>query len=306
MREYPQWTTIAYIQQEMERDPDFLPCIQALEEIRVVSILPEKCSWSDWVEKSTNGTHETERELLEGLLKEKRIMLPQTLILVGTERFYKATGDLDVATLVYADPHLPYQDYTGAPMVVEGFAEIGETFLRHQYERYHDIPWRVMETERCYIRELALSDIDALFHLYKQPHITDYIEPLFEREKEIEYQQTYIENIYRFYGFGMWLIFDKTDDSLIGRAGIEVKDYPEGAVIELGYIITPERQRQGYATEVCREILRYAREEEGITEVHCLIEPKNKASVFFIQSLGFVEMGKMHMDGQDFEHYIYH
>ena len=75
-------------------------------------------------------------------------------------------------------------------MVVEGFAEIGETFLRRQYERYHDIPWRVMETERCYIRELALSDIDALFHLYKQPHITDYIEHMFEREKEIEYQQT--------------------------------------------------------------------------------------------------------------------
>ena len=44
--------------------------------------------------------------------------------------------------------------------------ELGPGFLEKVYQRYHRIPWTILETERCVVRELSLDDLDALFELY--------------------------------------------------------------------------------------------------------------------------------------------
>lgn len=292
------WSTIAYIPSEVGDDPDFFQCIQKLEGIRAVSLLPEAVTFGEWQENNPGRD-------LGDIFREKDIDTEGCLLVIGTDLVYRQAEELDVAIIAYSGAKGKKQEFAGAPLLVEGFAEIDRTFLRRRYERHHGIPWVIAKTERCIIRELALSDMDALFELYSQPHITDYIEPLFEREQEIEYQKAYMKYMYHYHGFGMWLVFDREDGSLIGRAGLELRDYPDGAGVELGYIITPHRQRQGYATEVCRTILGYAGQELGITEVHCLIEPGNEASIAFIRSIGFQGMGKMHMEGQEFEHYIF-
>lgn len=299
MQKNLKWNTIAYIPRELASDPDFFQCIEALEGIRVVSLLPKDLTFDEW-QLENPGMH------LGKLFQEKGIDGSECLLIAATDSVYEQAKKLDVAVLAYSGPAGKKQQFAGAPMLVEGFAEVDENFLRRRYERHHGIPWVIAKTKRCVIRELALSDVDALFELYAQPHITDYVEPLFEKEQEIVYQEAYIRNMYHYYGFGMWLVFDKEDGSLIGRAGLELRDYPDGAALELGYIITPRRQRQGYATEVCRAILDYAAEELGINEVNCLIEPQNEASIAFIRSIGFTRMGKMHMERQEFEHYIYH
>ena len=57
--------------------------------------------------------------------------------------------------------------------------------------------------------------------MYAEPGMTDYMEGLYEYEEELEYQKAYIENMYRFYGYGIWLVFEKKTGTLIGRAGVE-------------------------------------------------------------------------------------
>ena len=52
------------------------------------------------------------------------------------------------------------------------------------------------ETDRCLIRELSLSDLPALYELYDKPGMTDFVEPLYDYETELEYQKAYIENMY--------------------------------------------------------------------------------------------------------------
>ena len=86
------------------------------------------------------------------------------------------------------------------------------------------------------MRELELSDLDALFSMYAEPGMTDYMEGLYEYEEELEYQKAYIENMYRFYGYGMWLVFEKKTGTLIGRAGVEHREELNGDM-ELGYAI---------------------------------------------------------------------
>lgn len=174
----------------------------------------------------------------------------------------------------------------GTRYAVESLAELDIEYLERVRRRYNHIPWDIGETDRCLIRELSLSDLPALYELYDKPGMTDFVEPLYDYETELEYQKAYIENMYGFYEYGMWLVFSRETGKLIGRAGLEHD--------ELGYMIAPELWNQGYATEVCRFIIEYARENTDFEELYCRIDERNEASVRLAQKLGFTNSG--HMD----------
>ncbi len=60
-------------------------------------------------------------------------------------------------------------------------------------------------------------------------------------------------------------------------------------------MIAPELWNQGYATEVCRFIIDYARENTDFEELfYCRIDERNEASVRLAKKLGFTNSG--HMD----------
>ena len=161
-----------------------------------------------------------------------------------------------------------------------------------------------------------MEDLDALISLYDQPGVTyqldakgqrqpGYIEPLFAREEEAEYQQAYITHMYGYYGYGMWLVFDKASGELIGRAGLEHREFPDAVELELGYLIDPDRQGQGLATEVCQAILAFAREELDFPRVNALTDQKNVASVALLQKLGFYYLEDTDVSGSRTQRYIY-
>lgn len=173
----------------------------------------------------------------------------------------------------------------GTHYAVESLAELDIEYLERVRRRYNHIPWDIGETDRCLIRELSLADLPALYELYDKPGMTDFVEPLYDYETELEYQKVYIENMYDFYEYGMWLVFSKETGKLIGRAGLEHN--------EMGYMIAPEFQNLGYATEVCRFIVDYARKNTDFEELYCRIDEKNVASVRLAKRLGFVRNGQI-------------
>lgn len=176
----------------------------------------------------------------------------------------------------------------GTRYAVESLAELDIEYLERVRRRYNHIPWDIGETDRCLIRELSLSDLPALYELYAKPGMTDYVEPLYDYETELEYQKAYIENMYGFYEYGMWLVFSKETGKLIGRAGLEHD--------ELGYMIAPELWNRGYATEVCRFIIDYARKNTDFEELYCRIDERNEASVRLAKKLGFTNSGHVDED----------
>lgn len=190
-----------------------------------------------------------------------------------------------------------------ADLLVEGFEEVGFSCLERVFWRRHGVPWTILETRRCVVREFSMEYLDALFGLYAGEGMTDYMEPLYEYEKEKEYQQAYIEHIYRFYGYGTWIVCEKDSGALIGRVGIDHREELLGEP-ELGYAIGVPYQRQGYATEVCRAILSYAKEELGMEKLNCLIEAGNEVSVRVAEKLGFTWAEKMDVNGKEMERYI--
>lgn len=197
---------------------------------------------------------------------------------------------------------MPAQEFPQVDIIVEGFEEVDYDFLEKIYQRHHNLPWTILETKRLIVRELALSDMDALFELYSYEGMTDYMEGLYSYEEEHEYQKAYIDNMYRFFGYGMWLVFEKETGTLIGRAGVEHREELEGE-LELGYAIGTPWQKKGYATEVCRGILTYVRETLGFEEICSLVEYENAPSIHLLEKLGFVLEKELILDGVNYKKY---
>ena len=211
----------------------------------------------------------------------ENIEIPETVTdciwIVSNRQQKKIADSLGIASI--GEPQC------GTRYAVESLAELDIGYLERVRRRYNHIPWDIGETERCLIRELSLSDLPALYELYDKPGMTDYVEPLYDYETELEYQKAYIENMYGFYEYGMWLVFSKETGKLIGRAGLEHN--------EMGYMIAPELWNRGYATEVCRFIIDYARENTDFEKLYCRIDERNEASVRLAKKLGFVRNGQI-------------
>jgi RimJ/RimL family protein N-acetyltransferase len=148
-----------------------------------------------------------------------------------------------------------------------------------------------------------MEDLDELFDMYAEPQMTDFVEPLYPYEEEREYQQAYIAHMYPFYGYGMWNVREKATGRLIGRVGIEHREELLGEP-ELGYVIRTSARRQGYAEEVCRAVLSYAKEQLGFSELCCLIEPDNEISIRFAKKLSFSYAQTMTIGGKMLEKYV--
>ena len=227
------------------------------------------------------------------------------LLIAATDATIAIGKEYGIAIIAYMNPEIPNQTYSGVDMIVEGFEEVDAKFLEKVWQRYHHLPWEIARTPRCTIRELSLDDLDALFELYGDEEITKYTEGLYPYEEEKEFQRAYIHNMYGFYGYGMWLVFSRETGELIGRAGLEHREYNGETELELGYVIGTRFQRQGYAMEVCQRILGIAKEITDFPRINCLIEEENKASIGLAEKLGFVWEETMDLQKKTMKRYIY-
>ncbi len=207
-----------------------------------------------------------------------------TICLTTSPDMAKQMQGLGIAVLGFQAQE---QEMMQANYVVLSLEQVTYRDFVRVFERHHGIPWQILETKRCFLREFCMDDLDDLFALYAKPHVTDFIEPLYEYEQERQYEETYIERIYGFYGFGMWLVFEKETGELIGRAGLEYREPCQEGEVELGYLIAPDHWRKGYATEVCKAILSYAKDQLDMERIISHVDEKNVASRQFLEKMGF-------------------
>lgn len=193
---------------------------------------------------------------------------------------------------------------TGCRYVIKDANEADAFFLDYVYRRVHRLPWDILETERCVVRETKEEDIDAFYEIYAEPSITYYTEALFtEKEQEIEYLRKYQDVVYALYEFGVWTVVEKMTGKVIGRAGISMREEFEEP--ELGFVFDVKYQGKGYATEVCREIIAYMREIHGITTLQALTKKENAASLRLLARLGFKKQaGEVVVKGETYDRYL--
>lgn len=90
--------------------------------------------------------------------------------------------------------------------------------------------------------------------------------------------------------WGPHLLFD-ADGALVGTGGWKAP--PLGGVAEIGYAVSPSRQRRGIATSVVRQMIEQARR-AGLTAVRAHTLAEESASTKVLARCGFVRTGEFH------------
>lgn len=175
--------------------------------------------------------------------------------------------------------------------VTDSLEGIDEDYLLLVFCRTHGLPMQICETDRLLIREMTTGDLPELYEIYKGS-VLEFVEPLYEYEEELRFTESYIKNMYGFYGYGLWLLVRKKDGKVIGRAGLSNRLLDNENELELGYVVGEAYQGCGYATEACEAILRLAFEKIGARRVIACIEKENVPSRKLAHKLKFTKIDK--------------
>ena len=184
--------------------------------------------------------------------------------------------------------------------------ELDPEFEKRDALRKAGIPVEIARTDQLLIRETIDSDISDLYRIGTDQAVRKYIAPMQPTlEEEIVYTKAYVRHMYAFYDFGLWTVLEKDaygQERVIGRAGLFPSERLAGQ-IEMGYMIAPECQGNGYGKEAAETVLRYAFNVLDLEEVHLFAEKENKASVKLAETLLIKVPGGQKEKWQDLAHF---
>lgn len=240
---------------------------------------------------------------LSYVFPEEETLIMETLYITDSEEIGKQLLEEKANVLVWLHDENRDRNFSFAPHAIEIIEEIDFTYLERIYQRFQNLPWKIAETKRCLIREMKEEDLDAVYEIYAGKSITKYMEGLYEnREDELEYTRSYIQNAYTFWGYGTWIIEKKVDGKIIGRIGFNLRDGFEEP--ELGFVIMEEEQKKGYAFECCMAVLNIGKEDYEFEKIQALVKEGNEASANLCLKLGFKLQNKVKIEGEEYLRFL--
>lgn len=199
----------------------------------------------------------------------------------------------------------PAQDWRGQLIVEEreGLPEwLPEDFLWRVWLRSHNLPWHICETDRLALREMTEADLDFLYEMQADEEAARFLDaPDSDRDVQRQKLTAYRQQMYGFYGFGIWVVIEKESGRPVGRVGLQMRDGFEEP--ELGFAVLKKYRRRGYAEEACRAVLAYAENELELKTVRAVVDGENAKSRRLCEKLGFTVDNLLEMDGREWIFY---
>ena len=181
---------------------------------------------------------------------------------------------------------LPY----GIDLIVGSFEEVEADFLIKLWSHKNGVPCSVANTERTEIRELCEKDIDEVIKISRQEHIIRFVED--GRVSETEQREkllAYMENVYKVYDFGIWGIFEKNTDILIGVISLDFLKTTENAEYEVGFFIRKEKLGLDFGKEAMDAVVYYAKNKLEALRLVAITDKENIGAVKLLEKCGFKE-----------------
>jgi RimJ/RimL family protein N-acetyltransferase len=143
-----------------------------------------------------------------------------------------------------------------------------------------------IETERLLLRPYREADIDVLHDIQSRPEVVRYLywEPRTREQVELVIRES--SDQIDGEGGGLTLaIQPRGSDTMVGDVVLmyHSEAHQQG---EIGYVLHPDHQGHGYATEAAREMLRLGFEKLGLHRIAGRLEARNSASGAVLERLG--------------------
>jgi len=150
-------------------------------------------------------------------------------------------------------------------------------------------PFKNLETERLLLRRVTPDDVNEILELRGNPETMKFIpRPLVKtKEEALQHIQMIEDKIIANEGIN-WAITIKGNPKLIGVIG-HYRIQPENHRCEIGYMILPQYNGQGYVTEAIKVVLEYGFDILNMHSIEAVIDPDNIASERVLQKNGFVK-----------------
>ena len=144
----------------------------------------------------------------------------------------------------------------------------------------------VISTDRLLINRITLDDAGFILKLMNDK---DWIQNIGDRgirtiEETEEYIRTRFLKAYDESGFGFYSLILKSDQQIIGIAGLVDREGIDH--IDIGYGMLPEFRGKGYAFEATKAIYDYAYEELKLKKIVAIVNPDNTSSIKLLSKLG--------------------
>lgn len=138
---------------------------------------------------------------------ERRDRSPEhTLFLCDTEEDFLAFRKRGFYAVGYVHGENASERFPGASYIIQEPDLVDIDSYVKIYEREAGLPWTILRTPRCLVREFTADDLDGIYALY-DGQARQYLEPpSADRTREKEVLEAYIERIYGLYGFGHWAV----------------------------------------------------------------------------------------------------
>ncbi|MEL7011749.1 MAG: GNAT family protein [Pseudomonadota bacterium] len=161
-----------------------------------------------------------------------------------------------------------------------------------------------LETQRLRLTPMRAEDVDISKAVRCDSRVMRYVDDAMTPE---DVEADMVNSVKRGAGgrIGLWVITRKDTGAKIGTSvlmpvPIEEDDYDwsllvpvayPDANIEVGYLFVPDAWGQGFATEACSRLVRFAFEETALTEIVATTDPENVNSHNVLQKSGLRKIG---------------
>ena len=149
----------------------------------------------------------------------------------------------------------------------------------------------LLNTDRLVLREIAISDTNAIYVVYKDPKVAEY--DSFAPVKTLDEVRDMIYNYRKEFAEEKqirWGIAAKTDNRLIGTCEFMNFD-DESRRCEIGCGLVSSEWSKGYMSEALRSIIDFGFAVLDLNRIEACIVSGNSASVRLFRKLGFVYEG---------------
>lgn len=164
----------------------------------------------------------------------------------------------------------------------------------------------VLDTDRLQLREMNLSNMDALSSILQDERVMYAYNGKFDDEETMAWMQKQLQR-YKEFGFGLWGVFLKRTGEMIGQCGITMQEYKAAQVPEIGYLLAYEHWHNGYAAEAAAACREYGFNTLKFNTLYSIIRDTNIASrnVALRNGMNWVDTIIKHYRGMDMPHMVF-
>jgi len=151
----------------------------------------------------------------------------------------------------------------------------------------------VIETERLFLRKISISDADDMYAYSKRKEVTEFL--LWDAHPDPLYTEQYIRYLQERYAVGDFYDFAlvlKESSRMIGTVGFTSFDLPNFSA-EIGYVVSPEYQGHGYATEAVTAVISFGFENCDLERISAVCMKENIASLRVMEKCGMKREGML-------------